>query len=46
MGLLTFSEVYSIVITVRHGSMQADVLLEKELRFLYLDPQASRSGLN
>ena len=30
---------------VGHGSMQADMVLEKELRVLYLDPQATGSEL-
>jgi hypothetical protein len=29
----------------KHGSMQADMMLEKELRVLHLDPKASRKRL-
>lgn len=37
------SEVQSIIIIVRHGDMQADMVLERELRLLCLDPQATGS---
>jgi hypothetical protein len=30
----------------KHGSMQVDKVLEKELRVLHLDPQAARRGLD
>ena len=36
MGLLTFSEVKSIVIIVQCGDMQAHMVLQKELRVLIL----------
>ena len=39
------SEIQSITIMVEHGNMQAHMVLEKELRVLHLDPQATGSGL-
>ena len=36
---LTFSEASCIIIMVRHGGAQADMVLERELRVLHLDPQ-------
>ena len=36
------SEVQSIIIMVRYGTMQADMALEK-LRALHLDPQATNA---
>ena len=35
------SEVRSIIIMVGHGGIQADMVLEKELRVLHPDPQAA-----
>jgi hypothetical protein len=29
----------------KQGSIQADMMLEKELRVLHVDPQAARTGL-
>ncbi|KAL6084023.1 hypothetical protein STEG23_029938 [Scotinomys teguina] len=37
-GWLTVSEVESIIIRAEHGGMQADMVLEKELRVLHPDP--------
>ena len=43
-GWLTISEVQSIlIIDGRRGSTQADMVLEKELRILHLDPKAGRT---
>ena len=39
------SEVRFIIIVVGHGSVQADMVLEKELRVIYLDTQATGSEL-
>lgn len=39
------SEVQSIVLVGR-GSMQADMVLQKERRILYLDPKARGDGLS
>ena len=33
--------VQSIIIMVGHGSMQADVMLKKEMRLLHFDPQST-----
>ena len=42
LGLAYSSEVESIVIIGgKHGNMQADMVLEKELRVLHLDQQAT-----
>ena len=41
MGWLTVSEVQFIIIMVGHGSVQADIVLEKELRVPHLDLQAT-----
>ena len=38
-GLLRVSEVYSIIIMAGHSSVQADMVLQKDLRVLHLDPQ-------
>ena len=40
------SEVYSIEIMAGHGGTQADTVLEKELRVLHLNPQATGSELS
>ena len=45
LGLLMVSEVQSIIMTEGHGSVQADVVLEKELRVLHLYWQATGSKL-
>ena len=42
-GWLTISEVQSVIIMAGHGSMQADMVLEKELRVLRFDPQEAGS---
>ena len=39
------SEVLSIIIMVGHGRKQTDMVLEKELRVLHLDPKGTGSGL-
>jgi hypothetical protein len=45
-GWLTVSEVQFIIIMVgKHGSIQADLVLEKELRVLRLDSKAARRKL-
>ena len=44
-GWLTISEVQSVIIMAGHGSMQADMVLEKELRVLRFDPQGAGSDL-
>ena len=45
MGLLTVSEVQSDYYHVeKHGSIQADTLLEKELRVLHLDPKVGKES--
>ena len=46
MGWLTVSEAQSIIIMAGHGGMQADMVLEKDLRVLHLDPQATGSKLS
>ena len=45
MGWLTVPEVQSIIIMVGHGSVQADMVLEKELGVLHLDQQETGSEL-
>jgi hypothetical protein len=41
-GWLTCSEVQSIIHGGKHSSIQAGVVLKKELRVLHLDPKAAR----
>ena len=36
-------EIQSIIIMVGHGGMQADMVLEKELRVLFFDLQENRT---
>ena len=45
IGVAYSSEVWSTIIMVGHGGMQADMVLEKELRILYLDPKVTGSEL-
>jgi hypothetical protein len=46
-GWFTGSEIQSIIIKAReHGSIQAGMMLEKELRILYLHLKASRRRLS
>ena len=46
LGLAYSSEVQSIIVMGRkHESMQADMVSEKELRALHLDPHATESTL-
>ena len=44
MGWVTVLEVWSIIIVVGHGGLQADMMLE--LRVLYLERQATGSELS
>jgi hypothetical protein len=46
-GWITFAEVQSIIMLHgrKHGNVQADMVLGKELRVLHLDPKADRTGL-
>ena len=45
MGVVYRSEAQSITIVVRHGNIQANMVLEKQLRILHFDPQATGSEL-
>ena len=45
MGLAYSKGALSIMITVGPGSTQADMVLEKELRVLHLDPKAMEEKL-
>ena len=45
IGQAFSSEVWSIIIMTRYEGVQANMMLEKELRALHLDPQATRSKL-
>lgn len=44
-GSLTVSKVHSIIIVTGAQQLQADTVLEKELRVLHLDPKATGSEL-
>ena len=45
LGFYCCEEVQSIIMAGKQGSIQADMMLEKELRVLHVDPQAARTGL-
>ena len=39
IGAVLCSEVWSVIImAVKHGNLQADIMLERKLRVLHLDP--------
>lgn len=46
IGMTYSSEFQSFIIVVGHGGLPTDVVLEKDLRIVYLDPKTTKCQAN